>query len=157
MMYKEKFTPKNHDGVLYLFARFHERLGFEEITEISQGPPDITAKRKGVTVCIELEYNSGQALIHYSALAFKQGGKMENPNEGKWTNEGKRWLFVLNNGKIKYELPDPHHEFWHDEKRGLLLLRSQKMFDIIVCWQKEDDDFIEPSMEVIELKRELGY
>jgi hypothetical protein len=156
-MHQGKFIPKNHDGVLYLFARFHERLGFEEITDISQGPPDITTKRRGATVHIELEHKSGQALIHYSALKFKQGGKTENPNEGKWTNEGKRWLFILKNGKKEYELTDPQNEFWLDEKRGRLLLKSQKMFSIIVCWEREDDDFIEPSMEVIELKKELDY
>lgn len=40
--YDEAFVPTNHDGVFYLFARNHERLGFEKIVRFIQGSsPDI--------------------------------------------------------------------------------------------------------------------
>ena len=142
------FIPKNEPGVFYLFSRFHEKLGFEEIVDVSTIAPDVIAKRKGEQVHIELEYKSSRAISHYRVAE-------EDPREGKWTKDGNDWNFVLKSGTRKYTIPDPHSEYRLDEDRGLLLLRTaKKIFNIIVCWEK--DEVFEENMEVIELKKALA-
>lgn len=50
------FIPTNEQGVIYLFSRLHEKLGFEKIIKMTSQFPDITALRNGVVVRIELEF-----------------------------------------------------------------------------------------------------
>jgi hypothetical protein len=138
------FTPRNEPGVFYLFARFHEKLGFEEIVDVSTIAPDVIAKRNGKQVRIELEYKSCSAISHYRVVN-------EDPGEGKWTKEGNDWIFVLRNGIRKYIITDPHDEYRLDKDRNLLLRNTAKeIFDIIVCWKK--DEVFEKNIEVIELQ-----
>jgi hypothetical protein len=113
-MDQKMFTPRNEPGVFYLFARHHEKLGFEEIVDVSTLTPDVIAKRNGKQVRIELEYKSSGAISHYRVLD-------EDPREGKWTKEGDEWIFVLKNGIRKYMIPDSHDEYRMDENRNLLL------------------------------------
>lgn len=44
------FTPKNEMGVMYLFSRHHEELGFEKIIHVQTQFPDIIALREGKEV-----------------------------------------------------------------------------------------------------------
>lgn len=39
------FTPKNAQGVLYLFSRHHEDLGFEEVLYVQTGFDVIACQR----------------------------------------------------------------------------------------------------------------
>ena len=139
--------PRNEPGVFYLFSRFHEKLGFEEIIDVSTIAPDVIAKRRGEQVRIELEYKSSRAISHYRVAK-------EDPRQGKWIKEGKDWVFVLKSGTRKYTVPDPYNEYRLDKDRGLLLLKTaKKIFGIIVCW--ENDEVFEENMEVIELEKAL--
>jgi len=141
------FIPRNELGVLYLFSRLHEKMGFEEVVDVSPLTPDIIAKRNGKQVFIELEFKSGGAFSHYRVAD-------EDPREGKWIKEENVWKFVLNTGGIGKEVPDSQNEYRLDKDRGVLLRRTAKeIFDIIVCWEK--DEVFEENMEVIELKKAL--
>jgi hypothetical protein len=88
-MVGEMLIPRNEPGVFYLFSRFHEKLGFEEIIDVSTLTPDVIAKRNGKRVNIELEYKSSDALEHYYALKDYCHEK-EDPREGKWIKVSSR-------------------------------------------------------------------
>ena len=138
------FIPQNEPGVFYMFSRIHEELGFDEIVDISTMTPDIFARRNGELVGLELEYKSSGALRHYRV-------SNEDPREGKWLKEGKKWKFILNNGNINKEVEDPHDKYRLDVQRGLLLFKSVRdKFSIIVCW--ENNELFEENIEVIELE-----
>ena len=141
------FIPRNEPGVVYLFSRFHEKLGFEEIVDISTLTPDMIAKRNGKQVRIELEFKSSGAIWHYRVVK-------EDPREGKWIRDKDNWKFVLKSGEIQHNLPDPENKYRPEKDRNLLLLRTaREKFDIIVCWEK--DEVFEENMEIIELRKAL--
>lgn len=141
------FIPRNEPGVAYLFSRFHEKLGFEEIVDISTMTPDIFARRSRKQVAIELEFKSSSAIRHYRVAR-------ENPRDGRWIRDKGNWRFVLKDGRIKYDLRDPDNKYRLDRDRNLLLLRTAKeKFNIIVCWEK--DEVFEENMEIIELRKAL--
>jgi hypothetical protein len=48
----------NESEVIFLFAKIHEKLGFEKILKLRQKFPDCIAKKEGKTVKIEFEYNA---------------------------------------------------------------------------------------------------
>ena len=98
------FIPRNEPGVVYLFSRFHEKLGFEEIVDISTLTPDVTAKRNGKQVAIELEFKSSSVIRHYRVVE-------EDPREGRWIGDKDNWKFVLKSGEIRYDLPDPENKY----------------------------------------------
>lgn len=50
------FIPKNEQGVVYLFSKYHEKLGFEKILHISTHFPDVIAVRDGKEIRVELEF-----------------------------------------------------------------------------------------------------
>ena len=142
------FIPKNEPGVFYLFSRLHEKLGFEEIVDVSTLTPDIIAKRRGKPVRIELEFKSNRAFSHYRVVK-------EDPREGRWKKDRNIWKFALDDGRISYEIPDPRNDYRLDKDRGILLHRTAKdKFDIIVCW--ENNGVFEESVEVIELRKALA-
>lgn len=64
-MTTNEFIPKNEQGVVYLFSKYHEKLGFEKILRIGTRFPDVIAMRDGKSVSIELEYKLGGLITHY--------------------------------------------------------------------------------------------
>ncbi|GAG31960.1 unnamed protein product, partial [marine sediment metagenome] len=58
------FVPMNEMGVVMLFSRVHERLGFDRILQIRTKFPDVIASKEGKTVYIELEYASSGFMHH---------------------------------------------------------------------------------------------
>jgi len=42
------FVPTNEQGVIYLFSRYHEKLGFEKMLYIGTRFPDVIAMRDGM-------------------------------------------------------------------------------------------------------------
>jgi len=139
--YDEAFVPTNHDGVFYLFARNHERLGFEKIVRFIQGSsPDIEAIRNGKKVNIELEYKSSKAFEHYRVLYMDEQDRYEKICKGTWRREGSIWNYVdKQTGKTLYSKKDEGYHF--DESRGVLLYNTAKSagIDIITYWIKSDD------------------
>ena len=63
----ETFVPKNEQGVIYLFSRYHEKLGFEKIIQIGTRFPDVIAVRDNKHISIELEFRLSGVRSHYLA------------------------------------------------------------------------------------------
>lgn len=60
-----KYAPENEQGVVFLFAKLMEKVGFEKIVEIGRPFPDCTAiNRSGKQVKIEFEYLSHNFITH---------------------------------------------------------------------------------------------
>jgi hypothetical protein len=160
IQYDDAFVPKNHEGVFYLFARNHERLGFEKIVRIIQGDsPDIEAIRNGKRINIELEYKSSTALEHYRVLYKDEQEKYERAYKGTWKREGNIWNYVdKQNGQLLFSKKDEGYHF--DESRGVLLYNTAKSagIDIFIYWIKaEDFKFWEfdKEVELVDLRKEL--
>jgi predicted transcriptional regulator len=62
------FEPHNEMGVVFLFGRFYDLLGFEGIVHIGTRCPDCIAVRRGKTVRVEFEHRSSNYLHHRHAL-----------------------------------------------------------------------------------------
>lgn len=135
------FYPENHDGVLYFFARNHEKLGFEKIIRVIQGfSPDIEAIRGGKQVNIELEYDSARVMEHYRVLYKSEQNEFENDQRGKWIQNGNYWHY-LDNQTGKSLITKEDKGFWFDESRGMLLYKTLKTvgIDIVVFWIKNEE------------------
>jgi len=63
------FEPHNEMGVVFLFGRFYDVLGFEGIVHIGTRCPDCIAIRKGRTLRVEFEHRSSNFLNHRHALS----------------------------------------------------------------------------------------
>ena len=64
---KIDFLPKNELGVVSLFGRYFDLLGFEKIVSIDPTYPDCTAIKNGKEVKIEFEYLSSRFLAHHTS------------------------------------------------------------------------------------------
>src|SRR5689334_719548 len=62
------FEPRNEMGVVFLFGRFYDVLGFEGIVHIGTRCPDCIAVRRGKTLRVEFEHRSSNYLHHRHAL-----------------------------------------------------------------------------------------
>lgn len=62
------FEPHNEMGVVFLFGRFYDVLGFEGIVHIGTRCPDCIAVRRGKTLRVEFEHRSSNYLHHRHAL-----------------------------------------------------------------------------------------
>ena len=62
------FEPHNEMGVVFLFGRFYDVLGFEGIVHIGTRCPDCIAVRRGKTLRVEFEHRSSNYLNHRHAL-----------------------------------------------------------------------------------------
>lgn len=156
-----KITKEPH--VFYLFSRYHELLGFEEVVNVQTAFPDIIAIREGKIVRIELEYIARRLAIHYqireSVMYHKYGERFEH-KAGKWH-------------KIS-----PHHEIkgmeiirmsWDDERGNLYVRKGayasslrrkslKPLIDIVICWtacESQRNSLEAEGIEVIELKSRL--
>lgn len=63
------FEPHNEMGVVFLFGRFYDVLGFEGIVHIGTRCPDCIAVRRGKTLWVEFEHRSSNFLNHGHALS----------------------------------------------------------------------------------------
>ena len=63
------FEPHNEMGVVFLFGRFYDVLGFEGIVHIGTRCPDCIAIRHGKTLRVEFEHRSSNFLNHRHALS----------------------------------------------------------------------------------------
>ncbi len=62
------FEPRNEMGVVVLFGRFYDVLGFEGIVHVGTRCPDCIAVRKGRTLRVEFEHRSSNFLNHRHAM-----------------------------------------------------------------------------------------
>lgn len=62
------FEPHNEMGVVFLFGRFYDLLGFEGIVHIGTRCPDCIAVRKGRTIRVEFEHRASNYLNHRHAV-----------------------------------------------------------------------------------------
>ncbi|MBV8879662.1 MAG: hypothetical protein JO332_06860, partial [Planctomycetaceae bacterium] len=62
------FEPHNEMGVVFLFGRFYDILGFDGIVHIGTRCPDCIAVRQGRTLRVEFEHRSSNFLNHQHAL-----------------------------------------------------------------------------------------
>jgi hypothetical protein len=63
------FEPHNEMGVVFLFGRFYDILGFEGIVHVGTRCPDCIALRRGETLRVEFEHRSSNYLNHRHALS----------------------------------------------------------------------------------------
>ena len=157
------FVPKNEQGVIYLFSRYHEELGFEKILRIGTHFPDVIAVKDGAQIRIELEFLLSELLSHY---IFKTA----NPNTEKWvqehededrvswrlwriqtvhpdTEDDTTWIKSSGSVSISKEIVKNIEE-WD----GALIWKSLKpSCDVVICWEV-DCEIDDPEIEVIELK-----
>ena len=63
------FEPCNEMGVVVLFGRFYDILGFDGIVHVGTRCPDCIAVRKGRTLRVEFEHRSSNYLNHRHALS----------------------------------------------------------------------------------------
>jgi len=61
------FVPRNELGVILLFGRYHDYLGFQ-ILDIHSISPDCLAKKDGEQVRIEFEFTSSNFITHHHTL-----------------------------------------------------------------------------------------
>ena len=132
------FEPKNELGVLYWFARLHEKLGFEKILHIGAAFPDIKALRNGKIVRIELEYKLSGFLNHYYPskpgfidwIYFRSGRLKWVWRDGAWR------LWSRDEGLLEYpQYEDPDGKRYLLDENGLLRYRSLRdQVDVIICW-----------------------
>jgi len=157
------FVPINEQGVIYLFSRYHEKLGFERILHMGTRFPDATAIRNGKKVRIELEFLLSGLLSHY---IFKDA----NPHTQKWIKEkqDKNKVYWRLCGRQSSDPTSQHYNTWikHtggvavnkeiskniEAQHGALIWKSLKPFcDVVICWEA-DCVIDDPEIEVIELK-----
>ena len=62
------FEPHNEMGVVFLFGRFYDVLGFDGIVHVGTRCPDCIAVRQERTLRVEFEYRSSNYLNHRHAL-----------------------------------------------------------------------------------------
>lgn len=62
------FEPHNEMGVVFLFGRFYDVLGFDGIVHVGTRCPDCIAVRQGRTIRIEFEHRSSNYLNHRHAM-----------------------------------------------------------------------------------------
>ena len=58
------FKVRNEHGVVLIFGRFYEALGFSGLKSFNRGFPDCVAIREGKECRIELEYTSSNFVLH---------------------------------------------------------------------------------------------
>ncbi len=156
-----KITNEPH--VLYLFSRYHELLGFEDIVNVQTAFPDITAIRDGKPVRIELEFIAGRIAIHYpiqGSTVYQRYGERLEHKAGKW-HKIAPCLLVKGAERVFHS--------WDDEggnlyvRRGpyasTLIRKSLKPhIDIVICWtacESRRSSLEKEGIEVIELKSKL--
>lgn len=162
------FIPKNEIGVVYLFSRHHEELGFEKIIDITTRFPDITALREGKEVKIELEFLLSSFKSHYLYRQSTEEGYW------KWDEENEKWrifnprknsfvevsefLLRLHDSALKMFAASSYrvlakgsrNEFEVNGKGDLMYKTLKARCDCVICWEKDCE--IEDGIEVIELK-----
>ena len=62
------FEPHNEMGVVFLFGRYYDLLGFEGIVHVGTRCPDCVALRQGRTLRVEFEHRASNFLNHRHAL-----------------------------------------------------------------------------------------
>ena len=173
---RKEFTPRNEQGVFYLFSRNREKLGFKEIVKINQRePPDIIAtKDNGEQVGIELEYETKRVLEHYFVLSERNRNRTEKRQDwdtqakkyvcGRWSRVGKVWNFVHKGETLHSKKENYPNQYWLDESRNTLLHSTvkDKGINIIMYWIKNilPDDFkpweFDKCVEYIDLRETLS-
>ena len=153
------FVPKNEAETVYMFSRYHERLGFEKIINIQTAFPDITALRDGKKVRIEMEFVLSRFKVHYKA--FDKG---YNGNEFRWNNEKNQWWAFDRNynkwscysaGLGSYDLDRlKNKDLFYVRNNGHLYYKSLKdECDYVICWRV--DTTLDDDIKIIELQSVL--
>ena len=63
------FEPHNEMGVVFLFGRFYDVLGFDGIVHVGTRCPDCIAVRRGRTLRVEFEHRASNYLNHRHAMS----------------------------------------------------------------------------------------
>jgi len=156
------FIPVNEQGVVYLFSRYREKLGFEEIFHIGTRFPDVIAVRNGKHVSIELEYKLSGLLYHYIIK------DVNNRHTQKWIKESEDkdriyWRLLHQNSQNNNEWIKTADSVGFsknivkniEEQDGMIIWKSLKpLCDIVICWEI-DCELDDPDIEIIELKSVL--
>ncbi len=147
----------NESGVLYLFSRYHELLGFEDIIKIQTAFPDVYAIRKGSHVTIELEFKASRIATHYDI----RGSTVYHNRKEYLEHNDKWWEKVIPwSSRVRF---DDERGNLYVERRGKsvssLKRRSLKScINGVICWtasEKWRTKLEAEGIEVIELKSRL--
>ena len=173
---RKAFEPQNEQGVFYLFARYHEKLGFREVVRFNPNEaPDIVAiKHDGEQVGIELEYETRRVLEHYFVLSEKERNETEKKQDleaqtgkyivGEWVKVGSEWNFVFKGEKLLTKKEGYPNQYWYHKPMNRLLRRTVKEtgIDIVMYWVRNEkpEDFkfweFDKDVESVNLKEELS-
>ncbi len=160
------FTPTNEQGVVYLFSKYHEKLGFERILHIGTRFPDMTAMRDGKETRIELEFLLSGLQSHYiikNAIPDREKWVREYEDEDRirwrlWRRQTTNPVSQNYNTWIKRTagISLPKERIKNVEKwDGALVWKSLKPFcDVVICWEA-DCEIDDPDIEIVELKTSL--
>ena len=165
--------PENEAETVYLFSKYHKKLGFDKILKISSCLfPDIIAKRGRKTVKIEMEYKLSSFMYHY--FVFKDEFKFiskfscgDRVSECIWEYNKKdkmwrKWVVIsINEEEISKELMKLGRFVDDSEqiltttgnKTGLVYKTLKTDVDIIIYWI--DDCEIDDNIERINLREQL--
>lgn len=70
-----EFIPKSEQGVVFLFGRFYEFLGFHSVTNVQNYFPDAEAIINGKTISIEFEFKLSAIRSHFKEIV--EGKKLD--------------------------------------------------------------------------------
>ena len=176
------FIPQNEAGVMYLFSRYHEEIGFEKILKFNTttGFPDIIALRDGKEVRIELEHTLGKIRVHYERIQSNNFGWTWDEDNRLFREKDRsipkrvyEWFLEnLSKDKIDYRVQqfvisrdnlsdnaysfvsDPFKELKLGARNNLVYKSIKKWVDVIICWEIGSYR-LKDNLEVIELKNKL--
>ena len=158
--------PENEQEIVYLFSKYHEKLGFSEITRFDPSrSPDCYAIKDGKEVGIEIEFKLSKFSKHYFVEKFPK------PSYDYKIKNDKILIFhVETPSEIEAEFDSNSHEIWDKQKfpvspslwidgystsQGEPLVVKKKTlkdkFQFVVCW--EADMILNDNIEVIELRK----
>lgn len=147
----------NEPFVVYLFSKFHERLGFEKVLYICAGFPDCIAEKDGEQVSIEFETHTSFLQNHLKIKEYDPSYELMEEEEE----------YVLQPKELKgfprvedYQERYPKSEFRIKRKRWpageFITVYAKKLnLDYCVCWRasyKIPDSL--KDVKIIELRKE---
>lgn len=149
-------SPKNEAEVIYLFSKYHKKLGFSRILSISGGKfPDIHAMRRGKVVGIEMEYNLKSFLFHYFLNSIEYGYNFSHVQKWTYNEKHKGWCRFINDEIVKNSfLYDSEKQLTTTKNESALIYKSLKSdVDIVICWIEDYE--INDDIEIINLREQL--
>lgn len=158
--------PTNEQGVVYLFSRNHEKLGFEKVKYFdTHETPDCVALRNGKEISIEFEHKLKDFCSHYKKDVYSPRKMFDYKIKGNYL-----LIFKKDDpNKIVERYPAKDYQIWDPKTFPIppsklitdfsssapiplvVIYKSliQKI-QCVICWEKDFE--LNDNIEIIELK-----